>query len=40
MLVEAAGGTVLVVPGEPDNLKVTAPGDLEAAERLLAERRG
>ena len=38
MLVEALGGTVLVVPGEPDNLKITDPGDLGAAERLLAER--
>ncbi len=38
MLVEALGGAVLVVPGEPDNLKITAPEDLEAAERLLAGR--
>ena len=38
MLVEALGGTVLVVPGEPGNLKITDPGDLGAAERLLAER--
>ncbi len=38
MLVEALGGSVLVVPGEPDNLKITDPGDLGAAERLLAER--
>jgi 2-C-methyl-D-erythritol 4-phosphate cytidylyltransferase len=27
-LVEAAGGRVVVVPGEPDNLKVTTPADL------------
>jgi 2-C-methyl-D-erythritol 4-phosphate cytidylyltransferase len=35
MLVEALGGTVQVVPGEPGNLKITDPGDLGAAERLL-----
>jgi 2-C-methyl-D-erythritol 4-phosphate cytidylyltransferase len=40
MLVEAVGGRVLVVPGEPGNLKITAPDDLDTAERLLAERRG
>jgi len=39
MLVEALGGTVLVVPGEPGNLKITDPGDLVAAERLLEARR-
>ena len=39
MLVEALGGTVLVVPGEPGNLKITDPDDLGAAERLLAARR-
>jgi 2-C-methyl-D-erythritol 4-phosphate cytidylyltransferase len=38
MLVEAAGGTVQVVPGEPGNLKITDPDDLDAAERLLAAR--
>ena len=38
MLVEALGGTVLVVPGEPGNLKITAPDDLHAAERLIAAR--
>jgi 2-C-methyl-D-erythritol 4-phosphate cytidylyltransferase len=38
MLVEALGGTVQVVPGELGNLKITDPGDLGAAERLLAER--
>ncbi len=31
-LVEAAGGTVMVVPGDPDNVKVTFAGDLELAE--------
>lgn len=40
MLVEALGGTVQVVPGEPGNLKITGPGDLEAAERLLATQEG
>ncbi len=39
MLVEAMGATVVVVPGEPGNLKITDPDDLAAAERLLAERR-
>jgi 2-C-methyl-D-erythritol 4-phosphate cytidylyltransferase len=39
MLVEAAGGTVLLHdPGAP-NLKVTTPLDLRVAEALLAERR-
>ena len=38
MLVEALGGTVLVVPGESANLKITDPGDLGTAERLLAQR--
>lgn len=38
MLVEALGGTVLVVPGEAGNLKITAPDDLAAAERLLTAR--
>jgi 2-C-methyl-D-erythritol 4-phosphate cytidylyltransferase len=38
MLVEASGGTVVVVPGETGNLKITDPDDLRAAERLLAER--
>jgi len=35
-LVEAAGGTVVVVPGDPTNLKVTASDDLRVAEALLA----
>jgi 2-C-methyl-D-erythritol 4-phosphate cytidylyltransferase len=34
-LVEAAGGTVVVVPGEVANVKVTAPADLERLERHL-----
>ena len=35
-LVEAIGGRVVVVPGEPENLKLTEPGDLAVAERHLA----
>lgn len=35
-LVEAGGGTVVVVPGEADNFKVTGPADLVRAERTLA----
>lgn len=35
-LVEAAGGNVVVVPGDPRNLKVTAPADLVMAAALLA----
>ncbi|MHB8219424.1 MAG: 2-C-methyl-D-erythritol 4-phosphate cytidylyltransferase [Acidimicrobiales bacterium] len=35
-LVEALGGTVRVVPGDPTNLKVTTPADLAYAELLLA----
>lgn len=37
-LVEAAGGTVVVVEGERDNLKVTWPEDIAVAEALLAAR--
>jgi 2-C-methyl-D-erythritol 4-phosphate cytidylyltransferase len=40
MLVEAAGGTVLVHPTSPENLKVTTPLDLRVAELLLADRAG
>ena len=40
MLVERAGGTVLIHPSPPENLKVTTPLDLRIAELLLAERRG
>ncbi len=40
VLVEALGGRVRVVPGDPGNLKITAPDDLGAAERLLASREG
>ena len=38
MLVEAAGGRVLVHPAPPENLKVTTPLDLRVAELLLAAR--
>ncbi len=40
MLVEAAGGRVLIHPASPENLKVTTPLDLRIAEALLAERVG
>jgi len=39
MLVERAGGKVLIHPAPPENLKVTTPADLRRAELLLAERR-
>ncbi|MGH9047347.1 MAG: 2-C-methyl-D-erythritol 4-phosphate cytidylyltransferase [Acidimicrobiales bacterium] len=32
---EALGLTVLVVPGDPDNLKLTIPADLARAEHLV-----
>jgi 2-C-methyl-D-erythritol 4-phosphate cytidylyltransferase len=38
MLVEAAGGAVLIHPTGPWNLKVTTPHDLRIAELLLRER--
>lgn len=38
-LVEAAGGTVVVVAGEPTNLKVTTLADLSLAGALLEARR-
>jgi 2-C-methyl-D-erythritol 4-phosphate cytidylyltransferase len=38
MLVEAAGGTVLLHPVGAPNLKVTTPDDLRIAELLLSER--
>jgi 2-C-methyl-D-erythritol 4-phosphate cytidylyltransferase len=37
-LVEALGGRVVVVPGEVDNVKITAPGDLAKASSI-AQRR-
>ncbi len=39
-LLEAAGVSVAVVPGEADNLKVTTLDDLRQAEALLAARLG
>lgn len=39
MLVEAAGGAVLIHPTSPENLKVTTPLDLRVADLLLADRR-
>jgi 2-C-methyl-D-erythritol 4-phosphate cytidylyltransferase len=38
-LVEALGVPIEVVEGDPDNLKVTLPEDLERAERVLEARR-
>jgi 2-C-methyl-D-erythritol 4-phosphate cytidylyltransferase len=38
MLVEKAGGKVLIHPSAPENLKVTTPLDLRIAELLLAAR--
>jgi 2-C-methyl-D-erythritol 4-phosphate cytidylyltransferase len=38
MLIEAAGGRVLIHPSSTDNVKVTTPADLKLAELLLAER--
>jgi 2-C-methyl-D-erythritol 4-phosphate cytidylyltransferase len=38
MLVEAVGGTVLIHPTGPGNLKVTTPLDLRVAELLLSAR--
>jgi len=37
-LVEAAGGTVVVVDGDPANLKLTHPHDLTVARALVDER--
>jgi 2-C-methyl-D-erythritol 4-phosphate cytidylyltransferase len=38
MLIEAAGGKVLIHPSSPENFKVTTPLDLKLAELLLAGR--
>jgi 2-C-methyl-D-erythritol 4-phosphate cytidylyltransferase len=38
-LIEAAGGRVVVVAGDPDNMKVTGPGDLEVMALLFARSR-
>jgi 2-C-methyl-D-erythritol 4-phosphate cytidylyltransferase len=40
MLVEAAGGIVLIHPAPAQNFKVTTPLDLRVAELLLADRDG
>lgn len=40
MLIEAAGGRVLIHPAPAGNLKVTTPVDLKLAELLLRERSG
>lgn len=37
-VVEAVGGRVVVVPGEPTNRKITEPADLAEVSRLLEER--
>jgi len=37
-LVEAIGALVVVVSGEAENLKITSPIDLAAAEQILAQR--
>jgi len=37
-LVEALGGLVVVINGEPENLKLTSPLDLPAAERIVGTR--
>ena len=34
-LVEAAGGRVVIVPGDERNIKITTPADLELAEALM-----
>ena len=39
-VVERFGGHVAVVPGDPDNIKVTEPGDVAIAHTLLARRNG
>ncbi|MBT8208394.1 MAG: 2-C-methyl-D-erythritol 4-phosphate cytidylyltransferase, partial [Acidimicrobiia bacterium] len=37
-LVELIGRTVTVVDGEPENLKITNPTDLTAAEAVVRQR--
>ena len=39
-VVERSGQPVAVVPGSPQNLKITKPGDLELAEFYLKQRKG
>jgi 2-C-methyl-D-erythritol 4-phosphate cytidylyltransferase len=38
-LIEAAGGRVVVVAGDPDNIKLTGPTDLDVLRLLLTRRR-
>ncbi len=38
-LVEAAGGRVRVVPGSPENIKLTTPVDMDLAAAIIARRR-
>jgi 2-C-methyl-D-erythritol 4-phosphate cytidylyltransferase len=38
-VVEFAGGTVTVVPGDPENIKITTPQDLLTARSILHRRR-
>ena len=38
-LIERAGGSIVVVDGDPDNLKVTFPEDLERVTRVIEGRR-
>jgi len=37
-VVEWAGGEVAVIEGEPDNIKITTPDDLERAQRIARRR--
>ena len=37
-LVECLGSTVVVVPGDPENIKITYPSDLDLARRIARER--
>jgi 2-C-methyl-D-erythritol 4-phosphate cytidylyltransferase len=37
-VVEWAGGDVLVIEGEPDNIKITTPDDLARAQQIAAAR--
>ncbi len=39
-LVEALGAQVVVVPGEPANIKITRPADLELARAVMQSRQG
>jgi 2-C-methyl-D-erythritol 4-phosphate cytidylyltransferase len=39
-LVELHGGCAVVVPGDVENFKVTAPHDLDVAAAILAARGG